>query len=280
MVKQLARYSGLACFKQMVETERQLVEAEDGVLDQIIPLYLKQDEEGVGGVCVPTNAGAVEDVGNDNDNDKTAGHISAGHLSGLMAYPPLAYLMNALLTGLNFLRDCPLLVLKDSTLSLLRTICHELCNFIVLHSDHIREKGKRFVLDTKSLNSTLTVSGKSASTVVYEENMDKVFASKVVDNIIPHCLDCLKTVFGNGTAQGSTDDAQFLRNVLEVESSCRSLLLSANLVELTVPSSVPVPAPPISTSTSVPVTTTVPTTTEPPVITPPVVSNLSTATKV
>lgn len=91
----------------------------------------------------------------------------------LMKYPPLAYLLNALLGCLNFLRECPLLTVRsyclpahrrytateivtllpyhvqvrDDILQILGTFVGEICSFLCEQKLTIRNLGKKYFGD-------------------------------------------------------------------------------------------------------------------------------------
>jgi hypothetical protein len=228
---------GLSSFKQMVEMEKFMVEVEDGLLEQVIPLYLRQDQEEEEGSGSGSGSGNVS--GSDTLTASST-HPSPSS-SGLMSYPPLAYLLNSFLIGVNFLRECPLLSLRDQLLALFEQVFRDLCNFLVLSGDDIKMKGKKFILDSPPAKDRHGSKSSTQNTVSYEENMDKVYASKIMDEVIPHCLDCFKLIFSSDPSQQlssdsknnlvNTGDLQFLTNIREVEESCRKVLVSGSLVQ-------------------------------------------------
>ena len=235
---------GLSSFKQMVETEKFLVEVDDGLLEQAIPLFLRQDRE---------EEKETEGGGEDSASRTTA----SSSLSGLMSYPPLAYLLNSFLIGVNFLRDCPLLSLRDQLLLLFEQVLRDLCNFLVLSSDDLKTKGRKFILDSMSgttgAKSTFSGQNQNSATVSYEENMDKVYAAQIMDEVIPHCFDCFKIIFTSYTTSKqpacsvSTEDLmkkshlQFLTNIKDIEENCRKVLVSGSLIPV---NTTPTPTPP------------------------------------
>ena len=90
-------------FKVMIATEKFILESEDHSSssssrnEQIIPLYLKQEL-------------------NDADDKASAspmpvrrsGHDDVPAPASLLAFPPLAYLLNSFLSVFNLLRECPI----------------------------------------------------------------------------------------------------------------------------------------------------------------------------
>ena len=85
-------------FKVMIATEKFILESEDSSRnEQIIPLYLKQEL-------------------NDADDKASAspmpvrrsGHDDVPAPASLLAFPPLAYLLNSFLSVFNLLRECPI----------------------------------------------------------------------------------------------------------------------------------------------------------------------------
>jgi hypothetical protein len=218
-----------------VEMEKFMVEVEDGLLEQGIPLYLRQDQE------------------EEEEGSGASFGASSSPSSGLMSYPPLAYLLNSFLIGVNFLRECPLLSLRDKLLSLLGKVFRDLCNFLVLSSDDIKLKGKKYIIDSSN-DKTNGGDKTSSQHTLYEANMDRVYASKIIDDVIPHCLDCFKMIFSSPTSTSPTttsdfleaallkkSDLQFLASIKEAEQSCRKVLVNGSLVRTLEAASPPVP---------------------------------------
>jgi hypothetical protein len=198
--------SCLSSFKHMVEMEKCMVEVEDGLVEQMMPLYLQQDS------------------GNGNE-ESSATSSQTSLSSALMSYPPLAYLMNSFLTGMNFLRDCPLLSLRDALLTLIEDIFRDLCHFLVMSSDGIRRKGHKFANNESTSYQEVGTHS--------DERMDQVYALKLIDEVIPYSLECFRLIFnacdGGGDFQRKSD-AQFVENTKDIEIICRDILANGGLV--------------------------------------------------
>jgi hypothetical protein len=149
--------------------------------------------------------------------------------------------MNSFLVGMNFLRECPLLSLRDQLMSVLEEVFRDLCNFLVLSSDDIKQKGKKYISEVKtaSKNGDMKAAAvASENNQLYEENMDKVYAAKIIDDVIPHCLECFQIIFAPTSSPSPGDHwlvnrsvEQFASDVRSVEVVCRKLLVSGSLVQ-------------------------------------------------
>jgi hypothetical protein len=123
-----------AHFKSMLATERFVVEIDDVAREQVIPLYLKQDLPSGDDFVAPPSPAAVS-----RKNDDVPAPPA------VMAYPPLAYFLNSILTGLNFLRQCPMLMAKDTLLSELVAVFMDSCLYFVGLSSDIRTRGAKYL---------------------------------------------------------------------------------------------------------------------------------------
>jgi hypothetical protein len=160
-----------AHFKSMLATERFIVEIDDVAREQVIPLYLKQDSTSAEEITTPMK----------RMNDDVPAPPA------VMAYPPLAYLLNSILTGLNFLRECPLLSAVDVLLSDLVDVLLDACVYFVGLSSDIRTRGAKYipVLGAKrGLESSVSVL-----------SMDKQYASMLAQEVLPHALSCFDHIF-------------------------------------------------------------------------------------
>jgi len=89
--------SSMSHFKIMLTTEKFVLESEEYSREQVIPLYLRQElneaDDQAAASPMPVRRSGQEDV---------------PAPTGLLAFPPLAYLLNAFLSGFNLLRECPI----------------------------------------------------------------------------------------------------------------------------------------------------------------------------
>jgi hypothetical protein len=112
----------------------------------------------------------------------------------LIAFPPLAYLLNIFLIGLNHLKDCPLISLQPLLTHRLREIMTDLCSFILSHSNDIRERGKKYLISI----SSSAPSHHHPPTAVMEMTMDQLYA-KHMQSVIDYCLLCFQLIYSGET---------------------------------------------------------------------------------
>lgn len=108
--------TSMSHFKIILTTERFVLESEEYSREQVIPLYIRQElneaDDQAAASPMPVRRSGQEDV---------------PAPKGLLAFPPLAYMLNSLLAGLNLLRECPIARYNITFL------IYYLCNSIVLH---------------------------------------------------------------------------------------------------------------------------------------------------
>ena len=104
----------------------------------------------------------------------------------LIAFPPLAYLLNILLIGLNHLKDCPLISLQPLLTLRLREIMTDLCSFILNHSSDIKEKGKKYLISISS--------PQPLGPPEIEIGMDQLYA-KQMRSVIEYCFLCFQFIY-------------------------------------------------------------------------------------
>lgn len=174
---------------------------------------------------------------NDGDAPDVSSKIGRGSERGtappvaLLAFPPLAYLLNTLLSGLNFLKDTPLVAVQDKILSHLEVILKDACHFLVSVSDDVRTKGKKYFSSSPDLIR--------AAGTLQPGCMDRVYATVINDELIMHALRCFQMIyFGDveGEKTKRKKDAKDSPIVLEeklqeIAENCASTLLSAGLIE-------------------------------------------------
>lgn len=122
----------------------------------------------------------------------------------LMKFPPLAYLLNCVLTCLNFVRECPLLTVKQPVLQAVDQLFHEVCQYLVDKAVDIRNVGSKYSGDilnnakkgNKAINrSTMSSDDISSSTDAVEQNMDVLYAQSVAYDMFPHVLLCCESIY-------------------------------------------------------------------------------------
>ena len=210
---------GLSSFFHMVDHGKIMVEDEDGLVEHSVPLYLRQD---------------ADDSHNKGGSENTAKPTGEMSSPDLMSYPPLAYLLNSFLTGLNFLKGCPLLSLRDRLITQLEEIFGELCMYVVRKREFIATNGKKHMLASSSMSSD---DPKGHTNEMCGKNMDKVYGALIVDEVITRCLDCMKVMYlpfnsmQNTTSKVSDNsDKYFISKIKEVDEGCRKLMSEGNLI--------------------------------------------------
>ena len=197
----------VAHFKAMISTERFVVEVDEVAKEQMIPLYLRQDQVGAGDDAALTgNAGGASGVPSTSrgrTNDDVVAPAAA------MTYPPLAYLLNALLTGLNFLRECPLLSAKEALHSELASVMRDCCSFLVGIAGDLRMRGNKYlpqsnVAAVKNKGKGADDTSSTASPATSSLPMDKQYALVYVQEVIPHVLVCFEHVYTTDPATATT----------------------------------------------------------------------------
>jgi len=162
-----------ANFKCMLATERFVIEVDNLQREQVIPLYLTQEKAGDDLLSqTPTRNRSSDDV---------KAPIT------LMAYPPLAYLLNALLSSLNYLRECPLAIVKDIIFTELSNILVESCEYFLSLSSEIKIKGAKYL----SGNIQKKERGGNSE----GKGLDTLYALALIKDLIPHTLVCFQYVF-------------------------------------------------------------------------------------
>ena len=144
----------------------------------MIPLYLKQDQASADDLGVSP---ALTRKLNDDVPAPTA----------VMAYPPLAYFLNSILSGLNFLRECPMLSAKEALLSELVAVLLDSCVFFVELSSDIRVRGAKY-LPQEATGRAVATGVEKAGTVL---SMDAQYASVLAQELIPHILVCFEHIY-------------------------------------------------------------------------------------
>lgn len=144
----------------------------------MIPLYLKQDQASADDLGVSP---ALTRKLNDDVPAPTA----------VMAYPPLAYFLNSILSGLNFLRECPMLSAKEALLSELVAVLLDSCVFFVELSSDIRVRGAKY-LPQEATGRAVATGVEKAGAIL---SMDAQYASVLAQELIPHILVCFEHIY-------------------------------------------------------------------------------------
>lgn len=164
-------------FKSMLATERFVIDVDDVAREQIVPLFLLQDQAAAVGSDDKSASPAVSKRASDDVPAPAA----------VMTYPPVAYLMNAILCGLNFLRECPIASAKEEVLGELGGLLMGLMSFFVSQAAEVRSKGTKYL-----------------SKVAAEDSLDKQYTRALLRDFLPHVLSCFDHIYlpGKGSKRG------------------------------------------------------------------------------
>jgi hypothetical protein len=144
----------------------------------VIPLYLKQDQASVDDLGVSP---ALTRKLNDDVPAPAA----------VMAYPPLAYFLNSILSGLNFLRECPMLSAKEALLAELVGVLLDSCVFFVELSSDISVRGAKYLPQEAAGRGAATGTEKASTAL----SMDAQYAAVLAQELIPHILVCFEHIY-------------------------------------------------------------------------------------
>ena len=186
--------TALSHFKSMISTERLVLETDDFSREQIIPLYLRQDmndaDDQASASPLPMN--------------RRAGQEDVPAPSDLLAFPPLAYLLNALLSGFNMIRECPILRIRESILHSLVTVLEDSCKYLAKLSDEIRSKGAKYLsgnnIGTDSKDAKKDANASNSKNIKAKQDssdmkLDLLYAQIFVSAFLPHVLSCFEHIF-------------------------------------------------------------------------------------
>ena len=116
-----------------------------------------------------------------------------------MHFPPIAYLLNCILTHLNYLRECPLVTCEQPALDVVFAVLQDICTYLVSKATEIRTLGEKYLNVTSS--GDRKKSSKEASGEVKLESMEKRYAQALVQELLPHVLLCFDTIYNGNTAR-------------------------------------------------------------------------------
>lgn len=105
----------------------------------------------------------------------------------LVAFPPLAFLLNIILIGLNHLKDCPLLSLESTLLQYLHKLFLNICEFLENHSNELNDKGKKYLMN---LLKDLIKSDQ-----IHENKMDQLYKLNIIEHVIQYSLICFHSIY-------------------------------------------------------------------------------------
>lgn len=111
----------------------------------------------------------------------------------LVAFPPLAFLLNIILIGLNNLKDCPLLSLEPILLKHLHQFFVTICKFLQTHSTQINENGKKYLMN--SLKEPTKSENQQNQQQFENSKMDSLYKHHVIEDVIQYSLICFHSIY-------------------------------------------------------------------------------------
>eukprot|EP00600_Ochromonadales_sp_CCMP1393_P012291 CAMPEP_0175009724 /NCGR_PEP_ID=MMETSP0005-20121125/7710_1 /TAXON_ID=420556 /ORGANISM="Ochromonas sp., Strain CCMP1393" /LENGTH=916 /DNA_ID=CAMNT_0016265477 /DNA_START=11 /DNA_END=2761 /DNA_ORIENTATION=- len=186
--------------------------------EQLIPLYAAQDTNANATmVSAPTpTAAAAAGGGIDGEVSDLLKPAATPGTSGaapldipspqlLLRFPPLAYVLNSLLTAMNYLRECPLITTEQPAMKILFDHFHEIAVYLVEKAEDLRKIGKKyfsegFLRELGSYKSTTekknAAAERSSSSGGGDANrMDRLYAQVLALEMVPHVMVCFDSIY-------------------------------------------------------------------------------------
>lgn len=124
----------------------------------------------------------------------------------LLKFPPLSFLLNAIISLLNFLRECPLCSLHESSLDMLFSVFMTVGRHIVDNFADIRMRGSKYFGDGFMTNLGVRIEsklyglgshqGKSNPTSnVVVDKYDQLLVEAFLFDLVPHVVLCHEGIF-------------------------------------------------------------------------------------
>jgi hypothetical protein len=157
-----------------------------GACLQMIPLYAMQD--------ATTIAGAGGDTHSASSVSTQGGELVAPEL--LMRFPPLAYLLNGLLTQMNYLRECPLVTTEQRAMECVLQLFRDICAHLVDKAAEVRKLGEKYLSAPLRGSANKRTAGKSQEGE--GATMDRLYAQAIAQELLPHVLVCFETIYSPG----------------------------------------------------------------------------------
>lgn len=159
-------------FKIILLTERINIDNDDLSREQVVPLYLSLDE-----------SISIDEISGIKVMKKNYDEIAAPNI--LLEFPPLAFVLNSILSGLNFLRECPLLTINSRLYNLLHNVILQLVDFIVENKKELSQKSLKYSDSSKSSNGKKKIA------------LDNMYAELFCQELLPHILMCFDSIYIN-----------------------------------------------------------------------------------
>lgn len=157
-------------FETMLLSERYVTESDGVRREHVIPIYLHSSEQS--GDKESGSNGTVE--GSEPDEENAPPQV-------VMSFPSLAHLLNGILTALNFLKDCPLLDIRESALRELLNLFTNVSHLIHKDSKILRDRGVKY--------------NKIQYDKVATQKLDEILSCICLNEIYPHALRCFGKLY-------------------------------------------------------------------------------------
>lgn len=114
----------------------------------------------------------------------------------ILSYPPLSYLLNSLLAGLNLLRECPMTTARSILLSDLGAVFSEFVEYFIKISDEVLAKGSKYFGNrTTSISIAINKKNATPNTSSDSISLSKLYAAAIAHEILPHVLLCFDIIY-------------------------------------------------------------------------------------
>ena len=155
---------------------------------QLIPLYAAQD---------PTSA-EIQAANAASKDISGSGELAAPQ--ALMRFPPIAYLLNCLLTHMNYIRECPLVTTEQPALQLLVAMFQNISAFLVQKANEVRTLGEKY-LDGGRGGKKTSAKSSGADASKKADTMEVLYAQALAQELLPHLLLCFESIFNTNAVR-------------------------------------------------------------------------------
>lgn len=109
----------------------------------------------------------------------------------IVAYPPLAFLLNSFLIGLNYLKDCPLISLQSHMTTQLQKYFFDISKFVSEHAEDIKQKGKKYFISSGAHSKKIL---DETTMMKSQESMDELYF-QYLQHILEFVLKCFQLIY-------------------------------------------------------------------------------------
>lgn len=191
--------SSLKQFNSMLSTEKIFFDVAKGAAnqrEQVAPLYWDQKQRNGNGSSVAgsnhTDMQATVTLTFDMEVIPPLLHVTT--------FPPLAYMLNSLLTGLNFIKECNIYDFKHMAYMEVERLCLEMCNAIVKYKKDLSLRGRKYFThnDVESNQGRGNASGETTHgdcDIEANQKMDQLYAKVFIKEVLPYGLFCYERLY-------------------------------------------------------------------------------------